>query len=75
VVADPGLRERGLFYRMVREDGREVPQVNTGIRIDGEANTPRRPPPALAEHGAEVLRSVLGKSDDDIARLRAEGII
>lgn len=60
---------------MVREGGRELPQAHTGVRIDGEANAPRQPPPALAEHGAEVLRAVLGKSDDDIARLRAAGII
>ncbi len=75
VVADPALRERGLFYRMAGEGGREVPQVNTGVHVDGEANAPRRPPPALAAHSAEVLRSVLGKSDDDIARLREEGVI
>jgi crotonobetainyl-CoA:carnitine CoA-transferase CaiB-like acyl-CoA transferase len=75
VAVDPGLRERGLFYRMACEDGREVPQVNTGVRVDGEANAPRRPPRALAEHGLEVLRSLLGKSDDDIARLREAGII
>jgi crotonobetainyl-CoA:carnitine CoA-transferase CaiB-like acyl-CoA transferase len=55
VATDPGLRERGLFYRMVCKDGREVPQVNTGVRIDGEANAPRRAPPALAEHSAEIL--------------------
>ncbi|HZA66316.1 MAG TPA: CoA transferase [Geminicoccaceae bacterium] len=75
VAADPGLRARGLFYRMAREDGGEVPQVNTGVHIDGEANAPRRPPPVLGEHSADVLRSVLGKSDDDVARLRAAGII
>jgi crotonobetainyl-CoA:carnitine CoA-transferase CaiB-like acyl-CoA transferase len=75
VVADPGLRERGLFYRMAREDGGEVPQVNTGVHIDGKPNAPRRPPPALGEHTADVLRSVLNKSDDDVARLRAAGII
>jgi crotonobetainyl-CoA:carnitine CoA-transferase CaiB-like acyl-CoA transferase len=75
VAADPALRERGLFYSMPGADGRPIPQVNTGVRIDGEANAPRRPPPALAEHGAAILRSVLGKSDDEIARLRAAGII
>lgn len=75
VAVDRGLRERGLFYRMVREDGHEVPQINTGVCIDGKAKAPRRPPPALAEHGAEVLRCLLGKSDDEIARLRAAGII
>ena len=75
VAADPKLLERGLFYRMTRPDGREIPQVNTGIHVDGVANTPRLPPPDLAEHGIEILRSLLGKSDDEIARLQAAGII
>ena len=76
VAADPGLRERGLFYRMAR-DGRRarcrrsIPASTSTAR----ANAPRRPPPALGEHTADVLRSVLGKSDDDIARLRAAGIV
>jgi len=75
VAADPALLERELFYRMSDSAGREVPQVNTGIRIDGEANTPRHAPPALAEHGTSLLRSLLGKSDDEIEELGAAGII
>ncbi len=75
VAADPGLRARGLFYRMTAADGRELPQVNTGIRIDGEANAPRSAPPRLAEHGDDILRALLGKSDEEIARLRAAGVL
>jgi crotonobetainyl-CoA:carnitine CoA-transferase CaiB-like acyl-CoA transferase len=75
VAADPGLRARGLFYRMSTADGREVPQVNTGIRVDGAANAPRTAPPRLGEHGHEVLRSLLDKSDDEIRRLAAAGVI
>jgi crotonobetainyl-CoA:carnitine CoA-transferase CaiB-like acyl-CoA transferase len=75
VAADPELLERGLFYRMTRPDGREIPQVNTGIHVDGVANTPRLPPPDLAEHGIDILRSLLGKSDDEITGLQAAGII
>jgi crotonobetainyl-CoA:carnitine CoA-transferase CaiB-like acyl-CoA transferase len=75
VVAEPGLRARGLFYRMTAEDGRAVPQVNTGIRLDGAANAPRAAPPRLGEHGPEVLRTLLGKSEDEIGRLADAGVI
>ncbi len=75
VAADPGLRARGLFYRMSCPDGREVPQVNTGIRLDGAANAPRSAPPRLGEHGEEILRSLLGKDDDEITDLQAAGIL
>ena len=64
---------------LARAKGQSQPRsrhVNTGVHVvDGVANAPRLPPPDLAEHGADVLRSVLGKSDDEIARLQAAGII
>ncbi len=75
VVADPGLRARGLFYRMTAPDGREVPQVNTGIRLDGVANAPRSAPPRLDQHGRQLLRSLLGKSEEEIARLEAAAVL
>jgi crotonobetainyl-CoA:carnitine CoA-transferase CaiB-like acyl-CoA transferase len=60
---------------MSTPDGRRVPQVNTGIRLDGAPNAPRSAPPRLGEHGREVLRSLLGKSDDEILGLETAGII
>jgi crotonobetainyl-CoA:carnitine CoA-transferase CaiB-like acyl-CoA transferase len=46
------------------------------LRFGAQA-TPRPPAPAptLGEHNAEVLRDLLGMSDDEIARLRAIGVI
>jgi crotonobetainyl-CoA:carnitine CoA-transferase CaiB-like acyl-CoA transferase len=35
----------------------------------------RRGPPVLGEHTAEVLRGLLGKSEAEMARLRAAGVI
>jgi crotonobetainyl-CoA:carnitine CoA-transferase CaiB-like acyl-CoA transferase len=35
----------------------------------------RRAPPVLGEHTVEVLRGLLGKSEAEMARLRAAGII
>jgi len=69
------LRERGLFYRMSAADGRQVPQVNSGIQVDGAANAPHSAPPRLGKHGREVLRCLLHKSDDEIEGLEAAGII
>jgi crotonobetainyl-CoA:carnitine CoA-transferase CaiB-like acyl-CoA transferase len=35
----------------------------------------KRPPPTLGQHTEEVLRGLLGKSDEDIAALRAGDIL
>jgi crotonobetainyl-CoA:carnitine CoA-transferase CaiB-like acyl-CoA transferase len=35
----------------------------------------RLAPPLLGEHTEEVLRGLLGKSDAEIARLRADGAV
>ncbi|MEP6501738.1 MAG: CoA transferase, partial [Betaproteobacteria bacterium] len=60
VTADVELQARGLFYRVDR-GGSAIPQVGTGIRLDGQANGVRRPPPALGTDTAEVLREWLGE--------------
>jgi crotonobetainyl-CoA:carnitine CoA-transferase CaiB-like acyl-CoA transferase len=61
VAADPLLAERGLFFAL-RDGARLVPQVGTGIRLDGAANVPRRAPPRHGEHTDEVLRDWLGRT-------------
>jgi crotonobetainyl-CoA:carnitine CoA-transferase CaiB-like acyl-CoA transferase len=70
VAADEALHRRGLFYRL-QVDGRDIPQVGTGIMLDGEANQPRLPPPGFGEHTADVLRSLLDFDEAAIAALRA----
>jgi crotonobetainyl-CoA:carnitine CoA-transferase CaiB-like acyl-CoA transferase len=62
VVDDPVLRERGMFYR-VETDGCSVPQIGTGIQVDGKANAPRGIPPRLGEHTDIILDSLLGMSE------------
>lgn len=58
VSADPALHQRGLFYKLDTPEG-PVPQVGTGIRIDGSANGARRPPPHAGENTEEVLKEWL----------------
>jgi len=66
IAADPELAARGLFYRVG-----DIPQVGTGIQIDGAANAPRNMAPRLGADTEAVLRELLGKDDAEIARLRA----
>jgi crotonobetainyl-CoA:carnitine CoA-transferase CaiB-like acyl-CoA transferase len=71
VAADPALWARGLFYRMETPWG-AVPQVGTGIRLDGQANGPRLPPPRLGAHTDAVLREWLGHGTEGGGRGRDE---
>ncbi|MFZ4807558.1 MAG: CaiB/BaiF CoA transferase family protein [Hyphomicrobiaceae bacterium] len=67
---DGELLGRGLFYRLDSDDG-PVPQVGTGIQVDGRANVPQRPPGRIGADTRDVLRSWLGYDDgrlDGLAR-------
>ncbi|WP_291650586.1 CoA transferase [Bosea sp. (in: a-proteobacteria)] len=74
VAADPEMRRRGMIYAIEAEGGL-VPQVGTGIRLDGSGNVPRSAPPALGEHTREILDGLLGYNDDRIRALAAAGVL
>jgi formyl-CoA transferase len=52
----------------------EVPTVGSPLRFDGQRADAKLPAPALGEHTDQVLTD-LGLAADEIARLRAAGII
>ncbi|EKT4522635.1 CoA transferase [Pseudomonas putida] len=74
VVNDETMLERGLFYNIQKGD-RRIPQVGTAIRIDGQSNYPRRPPPDLGEHTETTLIDLLGYEPLQLDALRANGVI
>ena len=74
VAADAALRERGVVYR-IEKDGRAIPQVGLGIRIDGAEAGIRVAPPTLGEHTDSVLRDLLGYGDARVAQLRSDQVI
>jgi crotonobetainyl-CoA:carnitine CoA-transferase CaiB-like acyl-CoA transferase len=71
VVADPEFQRRGLFYNLAVGD-RLIPQVGTGIQIDGCANGVRSAPPTLGSSTVEVLRDIAGLSEGEIEILRQQ---
>lgn len=74
VVRDKHFLERGLFYDAGSAENC-TPQVGLGIQVDGEPVGCRMPPPRLGEHSEEVLRDVLGYSDDRIGELKRAAVV
>lgn len=70
VVDDPHLTERGMLqYTETREDvGRgEMPLPGMPINYSGHETPPAENAPTLGQHTEDVLREVVGYSDEEIA--------
>lgn len=74
VVADAEFLRRGLFYNLAVGE-HLVPQVGTGIHVDGHANGVRHAPPKLGSSTVEILRDIAGLSEADIETLRQHNSI
>jgi crotonobetainyl-CoA:carnitine CoA-transferase CaiB-like acyl-CoA transferase len=74
IAADEVMYERGMVYQVERPEGGAVPQIGTGIQLDGRHNVPRSAPPRLGEHSRAVL-SRLGYDVNSIRHLEDAGII
>jgi crotonobetainyl-CoA:carnitine CoA-transferase CaiB-like acyl-CoA transferase len=75
VTQDSALIDRGLFYRLEQQGLADVPQVNTGVRIDGRANAPRSAPPRLGADTDAILGEIVGLDEEAIRRLRDDRIV
>ncbi len=75
VFANPQVVARGMKVETVRPDGARIPGVASPIRYSETPITYDIAPPRLGEHTREVLAGLLGLSNDDLARLAADGVI
>ena len=77
VFADPSTTERGMKITLAHAASAQgsVDLIGNPINYSDTAVTYRKAPPELGEHSAEVLRTVLNKSDDEIAELAEKGTI
>lgn len=73
-AADPGLRERGLFYTL-SDGARRAPQVGLGIHCDGGPPPGGAAPPRLGADTEAVLGGLLEMTEEEIAALRDAGAI
>jgi len=75
VFEEPQVKARGVQIELNHSAAGKLPLVASPMRFSGTALEYRLAPPLLGEHTDEVLRGLLGKSDAEIARLRAEGVL
>jgi crotonobetainyl-CoA:carnitine CoA-transferase CaiB-like acyl-CoA transferase len=77
-VNDPRVVQRGETLPVLHPDLGEVPGLRTAgvpVRFSNAEVGFARPAPRLGEHTDEVLADLAGMTVDEIAELRAEGVI
>ncbi|MGQ0578460.1 MAG: CaiB/BaiF CoA transferase family protein [Betaproteobacteria bacterium] len=75
VFEDPQVQHRGLRVKMPDPAGGKAAFVASPLRLSESSVEYRLPPPLLGEHNQEVFKDLLGMSAQEIARLRASGVI
>ena len=75
IVADPHVRARKAIIDVDDAQLGRVKQQAPVPRLDRTPLAVQRGAPRLGEHTGEVLRELLGLSDQDIAALRTDGVI
>jgi len=69
VFADPQVVAREMVRDLGQVNGRPVRMIANPIRMSRTPPTYERPPPQLGQHTEEILRDVLGLSDQERADL------
>jgi len=75
VFENPQIKHRGMQVDVPHPLSGELPLVANPIKYSRTPLSYDTPPPLLSQHTDKVLQNLLGKSDAEIAALRAAGII
>ena len=75
VFEEPQVKARGVRMELKHRVAGSVPLVASPMRFSDTPLEYRLAPPVLGEHTDEILRGLLGKSEREIAELRASGAI
>lgn len=74
VFSDPHVKERGMVWEM-EHLGDVLKLVASPLKFKNFKVSPKSPPPTLGQHTDQVLKEILGYSEDKIGELRRLGVI
>ncbi|MBW2360525.1 MAG: CoA transferase [Deltaproteobacteria bacterium] len=72
---NPQARERGFFQEIEHPLTGKTPYPSFPARFDGSFIHWQKPAPTLGQHNDEVLSELLGLTEQELAELRASGVI
>jgi crotonobetainyl-CoA:carnitine CoA-transferase CaiB-like acyl-CoA transferase len=75
VMTDPHMHERGMLEWIDHDEIGRIVVPNTPLRVHGADKVPTTPSPKLGQHNDEVYGGLLGLTPDEVAELRADGVI
>ena len=75
VFADPQVRARGMEVELDHALAGQVKLVRSPMKLSATPATSGAAPPVLGQHTDEVLAGLLGKRPEEIAALRAQGVL
>ncbi|WP_444927662.1 CaiB/BaiF CoA transferase family protein [Microbulbifer sp. TRSA002] len=75
VFADPQVQARGMVVEQDHPEAGKVKTVRNPVIFSESALDYTQAPPVLGEHTEEVLRDLLGKSDEQVEELRNKSIV
>ena len=75
VFEDPQVRARGDVQHVALKGFGEIPLLANPMRMSATPIRYEMPPPLLGEHTDEVLMQLLGRTADEVAALRRQGVL
>ena len=75
VVNDPQVAHRGMITEVEHRKLGKLRTHNTPLKLSRTPARVDRAAPELGEHSEEVLKGLLGMTDDEVAALRQDGVV
>ncbi|MBI2952239.1 CoA transferase, partial [bacterium] len=75
VVQDPHVNARNMIVEVGHRGGEGLKVPGSPLKFSREAVDATQPAPRLGEHTEEILKGLLGMTDEEIAELRAERVV
>ena len=75
LLSDPHLYERGFYISIEHPDAGVFPYPGLPWRFSRTPGAIRLPAPRFGEHNQLILREIAGLSDEEVRRLREEGVV